>query len=201
MIRYLNAAAVAAIPYDHATLSNLTTGDPHTQYPMLSGGDTYTGTHTMGGTLNITGTLQKGGTTAKQLVFSGSFLSTNANTTTTNTAVAMTGATTTQTLVSGDLVVINAGFDVTSPSTNAGSPFLGTFCVNTTAQSSQVIFNPATVGGGTNGIMRYTLSGAWQYTVPSNGSYTLDIRVACAGTATSYIVQNTHTYMNVLVFR
>lgn len=199
MIRYLNSASVAAIFYDHATLANLTTGDPHTQYPIITGGDTYTGTHTMAGTLNVTGTLQRGGTAAKAIILANSFVSSNANTTTTSTAVALTGAANTQTLVTGDVVIATANFDIQSPVANSTSPFLGTFCVNGTAQSPTVIFTPGTVGLGTNGAMRFTLGGSWIYTVASNASYTFDIRVSSP--STSYIVQNTHTYMNLVIIR
>ena len=53
-----NTLTIAANPgtIDHNALSNLTVGNPHTQYGLLSGGNTWTGDQTINGGLTVTST-------------------------------------------------------------------------------------------------------------------------------------------------
>lgn len=149
---------------------------------------------TVSGTTNLQSTVQKNGTGAKLMVFSGQASASASTSISTTSFTAITGASVTLSLVTGDTVIVTGVFDVACGT--SGSPFVGALYAAGAALTPNVLFQ--TSSGATG---RATISQSWVYTASSTASTTIDLRAKVNSTGSVYTVWDVHTTLTYLVLR
>jgi len=151
---------------------------------------------TVSGTTNLQSTVQKNGVGAKLVVFAGQAVASASTGVSTTSDTALTGASVSLSLVSGDIVMVTGTFDITCSTAAAGSPLFGSLYVGGSAQTTVAVVQPPT--GVTS---RFPVTQTWVYTAASTGSVTFDLRAKVNATGSTFTVWNQGSSLTYLVLR
>lgn len=151
---------------------------------------------TVSGTTNLQSSIQKNGVAAKVVMFAGQAVASASTGISTTSDTALTGASVSLSLVTGDTVMVTGTFDITCSTAAAGSPLFGSLYVGGSAQTTIAVFQPPT--GATS---RFPITQTWVYSAASTGSVTFDLRAKVNATGSAFTLWNQGTSLTYLVLR